>query len=131
MLGLADAFGASRVPIYCMNVTYPLIPEEITDFCKNKSGPHRRRRPACLHRGRGARGTAPAGRERVKVRGKDVLPLAGEYTGEVVLTGISRFLDRKRVQPIFLKKERRAARRPARGRRGSASAARSARCSRR
>src|SRR4030088_3357030 len=24
-LGLADAFGASRVPIYCMNVTYPLI----------------------------------------------------------------------------------------------------------
>ena len=36
MLGLADAFGASRVPIYCMNVTYPLIPEEITEFCKDK-----------------------------------------------------------------------------------------------
>ena len=32
MLGLADAFGASRVPIYCMNVTYPLIPEEIVGF---------------------------------------------------------------------------------------------------
>src|SRR5205807_1228789 len=36
-LGLADAFGASRVPIYCMNVTYPLIPEEITEFCRNKA----------------------------------------------------------------------------------------------
>ena len=33
------------------------------------------------------------------MRGKDVLPLAGEYTGEVVLTGVARFLDRaKRVQ---------------------------------
>src|SRR5919109_4207881 len=27
-LDLADAFGASRVPIYCMNVTYPLVPDE-------------------------------------------------------------------------------------------------------
>ena len=35
-LGLADAFGASQVPIYCMNVTYPLIPEEITEFCQDK-----------------------------------------------------------------------------------------------
>jgi indolepyruvate ferredoxin oxidoreductase alpha subunit len=30
----------------------------------------------------------------VRVRGKDVLPMAGEYTGEVVLTGIARFLNR-------------------------------------
>src|SRR5882672_6111449 len=36
-LGFADAFGASRVPIYCMNVTYQLIPEEITGFCRNKA----------------------------------------------------------------------------------------------
>src|SRR5918999_2956003 len=26
MLELADAFGSSRIPIYCMNVTYPMIP---------------------------------------------------------------------------------------------------------
>src|SRR5947207_1967892 len=36
MLGLADAFGVSRVPIYCMNVTYPLVPEEVTAFCSGK-----------------------------------------------------------------------------------------------
>jgi indolepyruvate ferredoxin oxidoreductase alpha subunit len=29
----------------------------------------------------------------VKVHGKDLLPLAGEYTGEVVLSGMARFLD--------------------------------------
>src|SRR5207244_779883 len=36
LLGLADAFGASQVPIYCMNVTYPLIPDEIVDFSRDK-----------------------------------------------------------------------------------------------
>ena len=28
--------GAAAVPIYCMNVTYPLIPEEIVRFCAGK-----------------------------------------------------------------------------------------------
>ena len=36
LLGLADAFGATRVPIYCMNVAYPMIPEEIVEFCAGK-----------------------------------------------------------------------------------------------
>src|SRR6185503_14885745 len=35
-LGLADVFGVSRVPIYCMNVTYPMIPDEIVEFCSGK-----------------------------------------------------------------------------------------------
>ncbi len=35
-LGLADAFGAARVPIYCMNVAYPMIPDEIVAFCAGK-----------------------------------------------------------------------------------------------
>src|SRR5689334_13453859 len=35
-LGLADIFGASRVPIYCLNVTYPLIPDEIISFSQSK-----------------------------------------------------------------------------------------------
>src|SRR5262245_31945689 len=91
-LGLADAFGASKVPIYCMNVTYPMVPEEILNFFKNKSSVLivEEGQPAyiedavlALLRRHDVNG--------VKVRGKDVLPLAGEYTGEVVLTGISRF----------------------------------------
>src|ERR671935_2127651 len=36
-LGLADAFGTAKVPIYCMNVTYPMVPEELLGFFKNKS----------------------------------------------------------------------------------------------
>ena len=35
-LGLADAFGNARVPIYCLNLAYPLIPEEVKAFCLGK-----------------------------------------------------------------------------------------------
>ena len=50
-LGLADVFGVSRVPIYCMNVTYPMVPDEIVEFCKNqKIDPDRRGRAAGLYR---------------------------------------------------------------------------------
>ena len=35
-LGLADTFGVSKIPIYVLNVTYPLIPEEVTAFCTGK-----------------------------------------------------------------------------------------------
>ena len=35
-LGLADAYGATRVPLYVLNVTYPLVPEEVIDFCRDK-----------------------------------------------------------------------------------------------
>src|SRR5260370_7782141 len=35
-LGLADAYGATRVPLYVLNVVYPLVPEEVTRFCAGK-----------------------------------------------------------------------------------------------
>ena len=102
MLGLADAFGVSRVPIYCMNVTYPMVPQEITDFCSSKTS------VLVVEEGQPAyiEDAVLAALRRqdinaVKIRGKDVLPLAGEYTGEVVLTGVSKFLNRESaVTPV-------------------------------
>ncbi len=35
-LGLADVWGTTRVPLYVMNVTYPLIDDEIAEFCATK-----------------------------------------------------------------------------------------------
>ena len=35
-LGLADAFGASRIPILALNVVYPLVPGKIVEFCAGK-----------------------------------------------------------------------------------------------
>ncbi len=94
MLDLADAFGTTRIPIYCMNVTYPMIPEELVAFCAGKQQVLvvEEGQPAYIEeavlailRRHDVNG--------VKLRGKDVLPMAGEYTGEVVLTGLSKFLN--------------------------------------
>ncbi|HYR32766.1 MAG TPA: indolepyruvate ferredoxin oxidoreductase subunit alpha [Burkholderiales bacterium] len=109
-LGLADAFGAAKVPIYCMNVTYPMVPEELVGFCAGK------REVLVVEEGQPAfieeQLLATLRRHDVNavtVRGKDVLTMAGEYTGEVVLTGISKFLQRDAaVAPIRSLKEKAA-----------------------
>jgi indolepyruvate ferredoxin oxidoreductase alpha subunit len=93
-LGLADAFGASRVPIYCMNVAYPMVPEEIVQFCAGKRAVLviEEGQPAYLEEAL----LATLRRHEVnavKVHGKDMLPMAGEYTGEVMVTGVAKFVD--------------------------------------
>jgi indolepyruvate ferredoxin oxidoreductase, alpha subunit len=108
LLGQADAFGATRIPIYCMNVTYPLVPEEIVGFSREKKSilVVEEGQPAYIEDGILA-ALRRADANAVKVHGKDVLPLAGEYTGEVVLTGMSRFLGlEERVESIKKVKEK-------------------------
>ena len=108
LLGLADAFGATRVPIYCMNVAYPMIPEEIVEFCAGK------KRVLVVEEGQPAfiedaiqAALRRAEANEVKVFGKGLLPLAGEYTGEVVLDGIARFLNlEEKTHPIKKLKEK-------------------------
>ena len=36
LLGLADVYGSSAIPLYVMNVTYPLVDDEIVAFCAGK-----------------------------------------------------------------------------------------------
>jgi len=92
-LGLADEYGRSRVPLGILNVTYPLVPEEIERFCRGKRAVLivEEGQPAFIEQAVGALlrrtdvGTA--------IVGKDVLPLAGEYVAEVLVKGIARFLE--------------------------------------
>ena len=35
-LGLSDAYGNTRVPLYVLNVTYPLVDDEVVAFCAGK-----------------------------------------------------------------------------------------------
>ncbi|MGE0874018.1 MAG: thiamine pyrophosphate-dependent enzyme [Burkholderiales bacterium] len=92
-LGQADVFGSSRIPIYCMNVTYPLVPEEIVAFCAGKAKVLlvEEGQPAYIEDAVQA-ALRRAGVQDTVVHGKDMLPLAGEYTGETVLAGMARFL---------------------------------------
>ena len=95
-LGLADLFGECRVPMLCLNVTYPLVPEEIRSFCADKKSvliveegfPEYIEQMVSTELRRGDVQT--------RLFGKDVLPLAGEYTQEVLLRGLAKFLTETR-----------------------------------
>ncbi len=90
--GLADAFGQSRLPIYCMNVTYPLIDDELLAFCASKSAilMVEEGQPEFLEQ---AVATILRRADlQTRIFGKDVLPMAGEYTGAVMRDGVGKFL---------------------------------------
>ena len=91
-LGLAEVWGNTRIPLYVMNVTYPLIDDELIAFCRSKSAVlmveegqpdyieqslHKILRKADI----------PA-----KIYGKGELPIGGEYTAAVLAAGLRSFL---------------------------------------
>jgi indolepyruvate ferredoxin oxidoreductase, alpha subunit len=92
-LNLADAFGTSDIPIYVLNVTYPLVPQEVVDFCQGKDSVLivEEGQPNYLEQA-----VRAILQERsitsTEIHGKNCLPQAGEYTGEVVLKGLTQFL---------------------------------------
>jgi indolepyruvate ferredoxin oxidoreductase, alpha subunit len=90
-LGLADAFGRSDIALLVLNVTYPLVPDQIADFCIGKRGvllveegqpEYIEQEIATLLRRRDIQ---------TRLHGKDVLPSAGEYSVEVLAQGLSLF----------------------------------------
>ena len=93
-LDVADGFGASALPMLVLNVTYPLVPAEIAGFCAGK------RAVLVIEEGQPEfieqEILAILRRHDVAatVHGKDLLPMAGEYTVEVVARGLAAFLDR-------------------------------------
>jgi len=91
-LGLADAFGASRIPILALNVVYPLVPEEIITFCAGK------RAVLVLEEGQPEfieqevatilrRAEVPG-----KLHGKDCMHMAGDYNVEALVRGLAKFV---------------------------------------
>jgi indolepyruvate ferredoxin oxidoreductase alpha subunit len=90
--GLSDEFGNSRLPIYVLNVTYPLILEEVQAFCLGKSAVLivEEGQPEFIEHELNTLIRRVDGQTRVM--GKAVLPRAGEYTGPVLRSGIEKFL---------------------------------------
>ena len=92
-VGLADIYGASRIPIYVMNVTYPLVPKEIQDFCAGKTSVLvvEEGHPDYIEQAINV--ALRKGDLQTRVLGKGVLPKVGEYTADVVLEGVEKFLE--------------------------------------
>lgn len=92
LAGLANAFGETDIPIYCLNVTYPLIDEEVRGFCLDK------RAVLLIEEGQpeyieqAVESILRKADIKTKIVGKDVLPRAGEYTSAMILDGLRKFL---------------------------------------
>ncbi|MDA0821216.1 MAG: indolepyruvate ferredoxin oxidoreductase subunit alpha [Proteobacteria bacterium] len=93
ILGLADSFGAGRISTYVMNVTYPLIEDELTAFCANKKAVLLIEEGQPEYIEQTLNTVLRHADLNTRVHGKDVLPKAGEYTGDVLLAGIRKFLN--------------------------------------
>ena len=92
LTGMADVFGNSRVPLYVMNATYPMLPEEITRFCAGKRAVLTVEEGNPDYLEQAVNVALRKADINTRVHGKDVLPEAGEYTGEVMLAGVEEFL---------------------------------------
>ncbi len=105
-LGLADLHGESQIPLYVLGVTYPLVAEEFLSFCAGKEAVLvvEEGQPDFIEQAFAAM-LYKAG-ARVALHGKDVFPMAGEYTGQVMLDGIEGFL--RKAAPAYLPAQRRA-----------------------
>ena len=93
LLGLSNAFGDSNIPHYVLNVTYPLIEEEVKNFCLGK------RAVLVIEEGQpdfieqNINSILRKADIQTKVHGKDVLPMAGEYTAAAVTKGVLKFVE--------------------------------------
>jgi indolepyruvate ferredoxin oxidoreductase alpha subunit len=93
-LGLADVYGESKVPLYVMNVAYPLVDSEWQRFCQDK------RAVLVIEEGQPnfVEQNASAILRQVDcaamLHGKDMLSLAGEYSTATVMKGLRAFFER-------------------------------------
>jgi indolepyruvate ferredoxin oxidoreductase, alpha subunit len=91
-LGLADAFGKARVPVYVLNVTYPLVDSQLVGFCVGK------RAVLLVEEGQpefiehSINTILRRADVQTRCEGKSMLPMAGEYTGAVLKAGLVKFL---------------------------------------
>ena len=94
LLDCADAFGSTPIPLYVLNVTYPLIPEEWVKFCSGK------RAVLVVEEGQPEFIEQAASQilrkhdVSARLMGKDVLPMHGEYTVDVLRKGLGEFIFR-------------------------------------
>lgn len=105
MLGLADVFGQADIPLYCMNVTYPYVDDEILDFCRGKD--------AVLIVEEGQPDYIEQAINKIlrnadvatKLYGKGLLPVYGEYQGKPLKDGVEKFIQTAAPQMLMLQPE--------------------------
>ena len=98
-LNISDSLGNSKISIYVLNIVHPLIPEEVITYARKFKA------VLIIEEGQPQYIEQELGllfhKEKIEVSliGKDVLPMAGEYTSEVIHKGVFNFI--KQYIPNF------------------------------
>jgi len=100
LLDLAGLFGETRVPLYVLNVTYPLVEDEVADFCRDKRAVLMVEEGQPDYLEQAVHAILRRHRIETEVHGKNVLPKAGEYTAAAVQRGVSEFLRSVRAEVL-------------------------------
>ncbi|GGB60966.1 indolepyruvate ferredoxin oxidoreductase subunit alpha [Blastomonas aquatica] len=92
LIGLSDAYGNAALPVYVLNVAYPLIPDEVQAFCAGKSAVLivEEGQPEFIEHELNT--LVRRADLNTRIAGKDMLPRSGEYTADVIRQGVAKFL---------------------------------------
>ncbi|SEF52251.1 indolepyruvate ferredoxin oxidoreductase subunit alpha [Sphingobacterium lactis] len=92
-LGLSDNLGNVKIPVYVMNVAYPVIPDEVVDFCRDKKSVLmiEEAQPNYIEQNIGY--LLHKHHLTTKLYGKNVLPEVGDYTIGVVKEGLVKYFE--------------------------------------
>ncbi len=93
LLGHSDPYGDTDIPVYVMNVAYPVIDSEIIDFCKTKRAVLMVEEGQPDYIEQNVNTILRRSNVTCQIHGKDLLAEMGEYTTSVVTHGLSAFLD--------------------------------------
>jgi indolepyruvate ferredoxin oxidoreductase, alpha subunit len=94
LLDRANAFGGCELPLYVLNVTYPLVPEEWQRFCRDKSAVLIIEEGQPEYIEQAANQILHQSGLTTRIVGKEILPKYGEYTVDTLRKGLQVFLDR-------------------------------------
>ncbi len=98
-MDMSDSLGNTKISIYVLNIVHPLIPDEVISYAKKFKA------ILVIEEGQPQYIEQELGllfhKEKIEVSlaGKDLLPMAGEYTSEVIHKGVFNFI--KKYIPDF------------------------------
>ncbi|MDB5569808.1 MAG: hypothetical protein JWN93_991 [Hyphomicrobiales bacterium] len=97
-MGLADSYGETDVPILALNVVYPLVPDEIVRFATGRDAivVIEEGQPEYIEHEVGT--ILRRADCNTTLHGKDVLPMVGEYTSEMLVAGLLKVFSRHMPQ---------------------------------
>jgi indolepyruvate ferredoxin oxidoreductase alpha subunit len=95
-LGLADAFGASKIPLLVLNVVHPLVPDQIAAFCAGKDAVLIEEEGSPEYIEQQVNMILRKADIQTRIHGKGLMPAAGEYTAQAIGDGLAAFLEATR-----------------------------------